>query len=749
MQLKISGKHMRNIRSVALLLVLLAPPIRSSPAHDPLADQVTIYRDEYGVPHIVGESEEATFFGYGYAQAQDHLEKMFLQYRDAQGRRSEILGFEALGDGYLRFTPYEYRWDGDYLQRLLRTKKTVVEDRDKIDPQVYKILSAFARGVNAYIAEHRSDVPAWIDGIEPEDIEALERSHYFRFYSIHEALSKLTDAPTSFPSLGSNQFAIAPSKSANGHVIHVEHTHMPWANGFQNYEAHLITPGKLDAAGISWFGSPFFLDGLNDHITWSATWNMPNISDVYIEKLNPANPLQYLYDASWRDIRVEYETFRVKSHDGMQTLTLPCYYTHHGPIVKIDKERHLAYAVKLPNYEGVNYSTNMYRIMKSRDLSEFKAILALHLMPRWNLLYTDPKNVYWVHNATVAQRAAGYNWRKPVPGWVKDTEWGPYFSLEKTPQLLNPPSGFIQNCNNPFWLSTRHSGLRPLDPAPYYLLSVPKPEISQQDLNARGERLLKVLGQDKKFTLDEMKALAYDTYVVPADVIVPLLEKAVEKRSAPIDPRVRSAVRMLKAWNRRSATDSVAQTYLYFWAQAYRDLFTDDQLERFLAISRWRINLESTRGQEMAVRPLQEALRRIQKDFGKADVPWGEVSIVERGGTWPMDGTGLFDVLHPDDGPQGEDGEIRCNDGWGHMLVVDEGPPKRAWSLLPYGESEDPSSPHFNDMAKLHSQRKMKQLWLAPQEILSHTEAVWGDRGRFERLYPPHKRESATSEAGN
>ncbi len=724
------------MRRALVTVLVLGAAVRVLAAHDPLADQVTIYRDEYGVPHIVGETEEATFFGYGYAQAQDHLEKMFLEYRDAQGRRSEILGLGALGDGYLRFIPYEYRWDGDYLQRLLRTKQAVVENRDKIGPQVYRILSSFARGVNAYIADHRSQIPSWIDGIEAEDVEALERSHYFRFYSVHEALSKLTNLPTSFPNLGSNQFAIAPGKSADGHVIHVEETHMPWANRFQNYEAHLLTPGKLDAAGISWFGSPFFLDGLNEHITWSATWNMPNISDVYEEKLNPAHPLQYLYAGTWRTIRVRFETFRIKNGNGFRVMTLPCYYTHHGPIVKFDKERHRAYAVKLPNFDGVNYSTPLYRLMKARDLTEFKAVLALHLIPRWNLLYTDTRNLYWVHNATVAERTPGYDWRKPVPGWLRDTEWGPYLPLSKMPQLLNPASGFIQNCNNPPWLSTSNSGLRPLDPAPYYLLPVPKPEISQEDLNARGERLLKILGQDKKFTLDEMKALAYDTYVVPADVIIPLLEKSEQGSPEGADPAVRRAIRTLNTWNRRSAADSIAQTYLYFWAQAYRAMFSDAQLERFLAISRYRVDLNSTQEQRMAIAALKEALGRIQQLFGKTEVTWGEVNVVERGGTWPMDGTGVFDVLHPDDGVQGKDGRIRCNDGWGHMLVVDEGPPKREWSLLPYGESEDPASPHFNDMAKLHSQRKMKRLWLTPEEILAHTESVWGIKDRLKRLYP-------------
>jgi acyl-homoserine lactone acylase PvdQ len=703
-------------------------------ARDPLAGQVSVYRDEYGVPHIVGETEEATFFGYGYAQAQDHLEKMFIQYRDAQGRRAEVQGFAALGDGYLRFIPYEYRWDGDYLQRLLRTRQTVVERRDEIDPQVYRILSSFARGVNAYIEEHRSAVPSWVDGITPEDVEALERSQYFRFYSIHEALSKLDDLPYSFPNLGSNQFAIAPAKSADGRIIHVEHTHMPWANRFQNYEAHLITPGKLDAAGISWFGSPFFLDGLNDRITWSATWNMPNISDVYEEKLNPANPLQYLYEGEWREIRAVNEIFRIQGPHGMESLTLACYYTHHGPIVKFDRVRHCAYAVKLPNYLGVNYSTNLYRIMKARNLEEFKAVLALHLMPRWNLLYTDQNNLYWVHNANVAQRAEGYDWRKPVPGWTKSTEWGPYFPLEKYPQLLNPVSGFIQNCNNPPWLSTVNFGFKPLVPSPYYLLSVTKPEISQDDLNPRGERLLKVLAQDKKISLDEMKALAYDTYVVPADVIVPLVVQAFERAQREFaDPGMQNAVETLKNWDRRSAADSVAVTYLYFWAQAYRDLFSAGQLGRFLAHTRYKIDLDSPQEQSMALQALREGIGRIQRDFGSAEVPWGRVNIVVRGGTFPMDGIGVFDVLHPDDGPQAEDGTIHCDDGWGHLLVVEEGPPKRAWSLLPYGESEDPASPHFNDMARLHSQRKMKQLWLTPQEILAHTESVWGDKERLRK----------------
>jgi acyl-homoserine-lactone acylase len=733
-----------------------------------LADQVSIYRDNFGVPHIVGETEEATFFGYGYAQAQDHLKEMMIQYMDAQGRLTEVLGFNCLGRGYLHFIPYEYRWDGDYLQRLLRTKKTVLENRDKIDPETYKILAAFAAGVNAYIAENRAHVPAWIQPVTAEDIEAEERSNYFRFYSINEALVKLTHLPREFPDFGSDlphirawtepmtareigakersnyfrgfgsdQFAIANAKSANGKIIHFEETHMPWANRFQNYEAHLITPGKLNAGGISWFGSPFFLDGFNEKATWSATWNYPNISDVYEEKINPHNSLQYLYDGGWRAIKVEYEEFKIKGPRGMQAVTLPCYYTHHGPIVKYDDEKHRAYAVKLPNFEGVNYSTGMFRLMKAGNLDEFKAVMASHLIPRWNFLFTDRDTLYWIDNAAVAQRASGYDWRKPVPGWTSKTEWGPYFPLSSEPQLLNPASGFVQNCNNPPWLSTVNSGIDPLRPAPYFQMDEPDPFDGKKDLNPRGERLLKILSQEKKFTLEEIKAMTFDTYVVPADVFVPLITRAYSSfRDQVTDPRVGQAVETLKTWDRRSGEESAAQTYAHFWAVAYREMFSAEKFERFLKYSRYEMDINSADEQEMALAALRQAIDRIQSYYGRTHVPWGQVNVVVRGGKFPMDGAAspLFDVLHPDHGVQQDNGQIYDDDGWGHMMVVVESEPKEIWSLLPYGESQDPSSPHYNDLAKLHSQLKLKRFWFTPQDILKHTESVWGDKHRINRM---------------
>jgi acyl-homoserine lactone acylase PvdQ len=93
--------------------------------------------------------------------------------------------------------------------------------------------------------------------------------------------------------------------------------------------------------------------------------------------------------------------------------------------------------------------------------------------------------------------------------------------------------------------------------------------------------------------------------------------------------------------------------------------------------------------------------------------------------TWPQ-GT-------PDDGPEQSNGQIVDNDGWGHLMIVMESEPKEIWSLLPFGESDDPSSPHYNDQTKLHSRREINQFWFSPEQIRDHTESVWGDSGRLGR----------------
>ena len=243
-----------------------------------------------------------------------------------------------------------------------------------------------------------------------------------------------------------------------------------------------------------------------------------------------------------------------------------------------------------------------------------------------------------------------------------------------------------------------------------------------------------MLAGDKKFTLDDMKTLAFDTYIVPAEAIVPLLEIAWQ-RAASEHPKLARAMELIKAWDRRSAEQSVAYTYIYFWGKSYQELFSEEKFARFISYQRKeKVDVNSREEQDRALEALEKAVGHVEKTYGKAEVPWGEINVVARGGKFPMDGSGLYDILHPDEGPEQDNGQMYDNDGWGHLLIVMEGSPKQVWSLLPYGESQHSSSPHYNDQAKLHSSRQAKPFWLTPADILAHTESVWGDRDRIRRI---------------
>jgi len=178
----------------------------------------------------------------------------------------------------------------------------------------------------------------------------------------------------------------------------------------------------------------------------------------------------------------------------------------------------------------------------------------------------------------------------------------------------------------------------------------------------------------------------------------------------------------------------VAYTVLHFWGKAYQELFPG-RFSRFVSQERKRIDVQSTEERERALAALKGALDRIEKNFGSTEVAWGKVNVTIRGGeTFPMDGKTMYGVLHPDHGIEQENGQIYCNDGWGHLMVVMEGDPKEVWSLLPYGQSQHRESPHYNDQTRLHSRGQLKRFWLTPREILDHTESVWGDRERIKRL---------------
>jgi acyl-homoserine-lactone acylase len=210
-----------------------------------------------------------------------------------------------------------------------------------------------------------------------------------------------------------------------------------------------------------------------------------------------------------------------------------------------------------------------------------------------------------------------------------------------------------------------------------------KASAGEEVLNTRGERIFGVLTRpDKKFTLKQMISMGFDAYVLAADAVIPLLEQALVHGEPIRDARLRDAMDALKAWNRRSSTDSYAYTYLFYWAKSYETLFSSTDLRRFTSYGRNIIDIHFAVGAAewlaCSRRNGESNSGEIRKDScamgrNQSRGPRREVAI---------DGTSLFDVLRPDMGLEQPNGQIYCNDEWGHLMMVMEVNPKRIWSLL-------------------------------------------------------------------
>jgi acyl-homoserine lactone acylase PvdQ len=164
-------------------------------------------------------------------------------------------------------------------------------------------------------------------------------------------------------------------------------------------------------------------------------------------------------------------------------------------------------------------------------------------------------------------------------------------------------------------------------------------------------------------------------------------------------------------------------------------MFSESSFSRFTSYERRKmVDINSTKERQQAAAALEKAVAEINARYGSSEVPWGRINVVVRNGIFPLDGESIFNVLHPDEGVEQDDNTIHCNDGWGHLMLVSETNPKKVWTLLPYGESQHPSSAHYGDQARMHSKQQPKEFWFSADEILAHTESVWGDAGRLKAI---------------
>jgi len=732
---------------VALMLVALAaafpqPGFAARKASsvearaEKIARSVTIYRDSYGVPHVYGPTDASCVFGYIYAQAEDNFWQIEDTFIRALGRASEVYGDRTLAD--------------DMLNRALEILRLAKAEYDRVTGRERELSEALADGLNYFLAHNPQVKPRLITKFEPWQTFATTRFLVYQQFiygksgvkvdEIKTAVQALDasgaagsstvslniplngplsgfDEPESEPIVGSNMWAVTPSKSASGHAMLFINPHQPFFGPGQWYEGHVHSDEGWNLSGASFFGSPHPTIGHNEYLGWSHTVNDPDIVDVFIEKFDDAkNPLGYRYGDAYRTATEWNDTIGVKTAKGVEPKSFKFRKTHHGPIVAVREGKPLS--IKLAKLEAGGSGYQRYLMGKAKSLAEFKAAVAGGAVPMFNVMYADRDgNIFYAYNGAVPKRSTKFDWSKPVDGSNPEVEWQGYHSLAELPQLTNPKTGFMQNCNStPF--STTTDGNPAKESFPNYMTS--------ESDNARARISRRILSRHQKFTFDEWAHAGLDTTVLESETLIPELATEIEKlkaKDAARAAKLADAIAELKSWNHVSTIESKAMTLFALWFErmaSFRSKKVEDE---------W-----------LKARALEEVIADLNRDFGTWQVAWGEINRLQRiqsGGelqtfsdekmSLPISGApgpvGIVNNFYtrPIKGQKRRYGVA----GTSFVSVVEFGPKVQARSLLVFGQNADPKSPYHFDQAQLYSKKEFKPAWFTLPEIKANSKRVY------------------------
>jgi acyl-homoserine lactone acylase PvdQ len=675
-----------------------------------LARTVTIYRDTYGVPHVFGRTDASTVFGFAYAQAEDNFWRVEENFILALGRASELYGERAL--------------DEDRLNHALEIPRLAREEYARLDKQMRSLCDAFAGGFNYFLARNPDVHPRLLNKIEPWYTLAFIRYNYYQNGFARDRNLRQTGLQTAAidddlkPHTGSNGWVIGPSKSATGHAMLFINPHLPFFGPGQVYEGHVHSDEGWNFTGYTRFGFPLPYVGHNENGGWVSTDNAADLTDVYLETFDdPARPLAYKYGQQHRLATERIEEIRVKTPTGIETRKFTMRKTHHGPIVGERDGKMLS--LRMAKFEADGWLREWYDMTRANSLTALKRAMTPLSMLFGNVMYADRQgNTWYLYNGAIPKRDPRFDWTKPLDGSDPATEWHGYHTIDELPQLTNPKTGWMQNCNTSPFLLTSEGNPDPKN-FPSYMV--------QEGDNPRGAISRELLASKSTFDFDEWTRLAFDTQVWNAQKRLPALITALKHSIAvlipPEDkPRMLEVHDELVDWDERSTNSSVAMTLFSLWHDRVARQENDSPLSPAKQVS-----------------ALIEVVDDLQRDFGTWKVAWGELNRLQRRDESQNE---EFQDARPSiavSGVNGNDGAVftvyaaptrgqkrRYGVAGGtYISVVEFAPKVRALSIHTFGASGDPKSRHFMDQSPLYARGEFKPSQLTLDEVRANLEASY------------------------
>ena len=665
-----------------------------------------ITRDEWGVPHIHGTTDADAAFGLAYAHSQDDFKMIQDVLIASRGNLSEFYGIKlkslkgllSLVKGDISGVQGIENIANDYYVNVIGIWDGLDERYLKEVPlDVRNVCDGYAAGINKYAKDNSNLIFKNLYPLKGVDIIAGFMHRTPLFYGMGGVLKKLlrseppnlighkiNDEKGVMEMHASNVFAVSPDRSSDGYTRLMVNSHQPWSGPVAWYEAHISSDDGWNIVTGLFPGSPVGLVGHNPDLGWSHTVNEPDLIDVFRLTISPNNENQYLFDGKWLDLSIKKIKIKVKIFGLFYwRVKREIYNSILGPVLK---NEHGTYAIRYAAMGDLRLVEQWYRMNRARNLSEFKDAMSIHSIPMFNTGYADKSgNIYYVYNAKIPKRHPELDWRGVVPGDKSIYLWKDYIPFEDLPQIENPPGGFIYSCNNTPYLCTD-------DPNDFPNRLPENTGVDTHQTN-RALRALELFGKDKNISREEFLSYKYDKQYSKNSHIATVLEKFLMD-SKNISSELKPGIDLLKNWdlsgeenNKEAALGFLTFRHIGFNSEKY------------------------TYNYDKIIDKMEEGIKFLTTNYGKIDVPLGDVQRLKHGSVnLPLGGgPDMLRAIYTTN-----DGNImKAIAGDCYIQFVEWEPNGKVYSesIHQFGSSTSvPSSKHFDDQARLFSKELMKPI---------------------------------------
>ncbi len=723
-------------------------------AEDP-SNQVSIRRTKFGVPHIDAENIKAAGFALGYVQIEDYGDKItdgLIKARGEWARFHELNG-ESLRDAVDR--------DAEAQRNHLRA----VQNWHLLEKDTRDIMEGFAMGVNRYVEKYPGRFEPWVKPdftgydvlaleIKGPDLstihkflrarqKAIKNSDTFTFKNSRSALSTTAFAEQNQTlwtrmaekfqepnrDVGSNAWALAPGRTKSGKAVLLRNPHLNWDAGY--YEAQLKVAGYFNYYGDFRIGAPLdVVGGFNGYLGWATTNNNPVLAEIYALEADSVKSDHYLLDGTSLPLQRQSIKVAFKNGRGTGIETREFLGTPYGPVIFRGDGK--IYIIHSAEDGGFRSSEQYLKMMKTKSLEEWKQVMRMQAIPSSNYTYADGQgNIFYVWNAAIPALPLPWGGDTTAVSVTKsDKIWKNLVPWDSLPQLKNPKGGYLHNENSSFHFTNLNAIFNKNDFPPYF---------QPPDFSLRSQKSYEMIGSNqKKFSLEDVVRMKYNEGMLLADRVKDDLISAV-RRSKP-EGEIARALELIEKWNNTVEKDSRGSMLFKTWWDRY--VYTAEGLQveptpesvGFAATASklfkevWSPQHPATTPSgladwDRAAKAFEWAVGETKKKYGSWDVSWGKIhrAIAENNINVAIGGcSGVYGCFRVFWYKERElDGniinEVTGGDGWVIAVEFDKVP--RAYSVLAYGESNNPKSPYYYDQLEMFSNKEMKVVYYIEPDI--------------------------------